>query len=199
VNETKEQQEVNKRANREKREFDRSWSLKVRQEFCEGSSQMKPGWEAWSGSRDVLTEVIFLEVHQKVFSGQAGKTEVSRHIANVLAPVMQSWVAKSEASYGDLLIDKPHFKYDYHVSKRETASHFEERFGDLWTRAKAAVQARIDLRQGRRRVADEADREAQRLRQMSYMRKAHPPRLPRGGTGRIEGGQELPQEGSAES
>lgn len=124
-------------------------------EWRHGSSQMRDVYDTYNGSLDVIAEAVYLEVLHKVFSDQEAKTEVSRHIANVLAPMVYHYADSAQVSYYDWLTGswKQHAA-TYHEAKKQQLC-FEPKYGDLWSRAKAAVKTRIDERKARR-----AEREA---------------------------------------
>lgn len=195
-NETHQQQLTNEKWKRELRLYQQEWS-KDKKERDGGSSQVKAPFGSGSGSPTVIAEAIRLEVLQKVFSNQPGKEEVSRHIANVVTPIVYHWGEQSAVTYHDFLVQNPTWSKNWHETKRDQL-FFKAKYGDLWDRAAALVKARIDARLARRKAEHETYREAQRLREMSALRARLAARSAGRGTGRAEGGQELPQEGAAE-
>jgi hypothetical protein len=150
-----------------------------------GSSQMYSYAYPYTHSRAVLAEMIAEDVHTKVFSGQPGKAELSRHIANRVAKLAYLYAEHRAWEHWDY-----YQKYPEYLGKGERlqahermgARHFEETYGDLYRRSRAALKTRYDALMARWKAENEERRKNARLREVSAVQAPDPEEQDGGGS-----------------
>lgn len=152
------------------------WSQQQRsietKEHNGGSSQIPyTRWSTYAGDQPVIAEAISQEVWEKVFSRQPAKLEVSRHIGNVLAPMLYHYAVAEKVSYYDWLTGswKMHAKV-YHEAQKKW-SCFNEKYGPLWEEAVVTVKGRFES-MTERWAAERKEREA-KAAPVRAKRRAH--------------------------